>query len=104
MIKLNAAYYLFKVIICSIGNDSEQLVELDDDGKSSRPGPGAKSYDLGSAAAGGHLLFNAFWLVSTFCIFEMYMRDLHQVDHGVISHVLRGIIRLFFCKSTKQAS
>ncbi len=82
---------------CGPGNDSEPLVELEDDGKSSRPGPGAKYYERGRAAAGGHLLFNAFWLVSTFCIFQMYMRDsLHQVDNGIIIHDLRGILRLFF--------
>ncbi len=53
------------------GNESEPLVELEDDGKISRPGPGAKSFERGRAAAGGHLLFNTFWLVSTFCIFQM---------------------------------
>jgi hypothetical protein len=89
-------------------NDSEPLVELEDDGKSSRPGParpGAKSYERGRTAAGGHLLFNVFWLIPTFCIFQMYMRDsLHQVDHGIVIHVLRGILRLFFSKGTKQAA
>jgi hypothetical protein len=85
------------------GNDSVPVVELEDDGKSSRPGPAAKSYERSRAAAGGHLLFNAFWLVSTFCIYQMYMRDsLHQVDHGIIVHVLRGILRLFFGKNTKH--
>ncbi len=48
------------------GNDSEPLIQLEDDGKSSRPGPAAKSYERGRAAAGGHLRFNAFWLASTF--------------------------------------
>jgi hypothetical protein len=84
---------------CGPGNDSEPLIELKDDGKSSRPGSGAKYYERGRAAAGGHLLFNTYWLVSTFCIFQIYMRDsLHQVDHDIIIHVLRGIIRLFFGK------
>jgi hypothetical protein len=42
------------------------------------------------------LMFNAFWMVSTFCIYQMYMRDsLHQVDHGIIVHILRAILRLF---------
>ena len=85
------------------GKDSVPVVVLEDDGQSSRPGPAAKSYEQGRAAAGGHhLLFNAFWLVSTFCIYQMYMRDsLHQVDHGIIIHVLRGILRLFFGKCKK---
>lgn len=86
------------------GKDSVPVVVLEDDGQSSRPGPAAKSYEQGRAAAGGHhLLFNAFWLVSTFCIYQMYMRDsLHQVDHGIIIHVLRGILRLFFGKCKKH--
>jgi hypothetical protein len=85
------------------GNDSEPLVQLEDDGKSSRHGPAAKSYERGRAATGGHLLFNAIWLVSTFCIYQMYMRDsLHQVDHGIIIRVLRGILRLFSGKCTKH--
>jgi hypothetical protein len=46
------------------------------------------------------LLFNAFWLVSTFCIFQMYMRDsLHQIDHGVFLHACRGILRLYLGES-----
>ena len=33
---------------------------------------------------------------ATSCVFQMYMRDsLHQVDHGIIIHVLRAILRLF---------
>ena len=76
------------------------VVEMGSDGKDSRPGPDSKSYERGRAKAGGfHLLFNAFWLVSTFCIFQMYMRDsLHQVDHGIILHVCRGILRLYLGK------
>jgi hypothetical protein len=81
------------------------VVEMGDDGKSSKPGPGAKSYESGRAKAGSyHLLFNAFWLVSSFCIFQMYMRDsLHQVDHGIFLHVCRGILRLFLGETRKQS-
>ncbi len=73
------------------------VVEMESDGKSNRPGPGAHSYERARAKTGSfHLLFNAFWLVSTFCIFQMYMRDsLHQIDHGVFLHVCRGILRLY---------
>ena len=79
--------------------DAVPVVEMGDDGKSSMPGPDAYHYESSRTAAGAHLLFNAFWLVSTFCIFQMYMRDsLHQVDHGIIIHILRGILRLFFGK------
>jgi hypothetical protein len=74
------------------------VVEMEDDGKSNRPGPAFKSYETArSQASGAHLLFNAFWLVSSFCIYQMYMRDsLHQIDHGITIHVLRGILRLFY--------
>jgi hypothetical protein len=71
------------------------VVEFTDDGEC-KPGPSAKSYESCRAAAGAHLMFNAFWMVSTFCIYQMYMRDsLHQVDHGIIVHILRAILRLF---------
>ena len=71
------------------------VVEFTDDGQTC-PGPSAKSYESGRAVAGAHLMFNAFWMISTFCIYQMYMRDsLHQVDHGIILHILRGILRLF---------
>jgi hypothetical protein len=81
--------------------DAVPVVEMGSDGQSNRPGPGAQSYERSRAKAGAfHLLFNAFWLVSTFCIFQMYMRDsLHQVDHGIFLHVCRGILRLYLGES-----
>ena len=80
------------------GRASGSVVEMEDDGKSNRPGPAFKSYEAArTQASGAHLLFNAFWLVSSFCIYQMYMRDsLHQIDHGITIHVLRGILRLFY--------
>ena len=71
------------------------MVEMEDDGKSNRPGPAFKSYETASTqASGAYLLFNSFWLDASFCIYHMYMRDsLHQVDHGITLHVLRGILR-----------
>ncbi len=74
---------------------------MGDDGKSrSRSGSDAHWYERSRSDAGAHLLFNAFWLVSTLCIFQMYMRDsLHQIDHGIIIHILQRIIRLFVGKS-----
>jgi hypothetical protein len=79
-----------------LDDDAEALVVLGDRVTRTRPGPKAVQYESSSGAAGAHLLFNAFWLCSSFCIFQMYMRDsLHQIDHGIIIHVLRGILRLF---------
>ena len=78
------------------GGAAEAVVVLGDGVTRTMPGPKAVRYEAGRAAAGAHLLFNAFWLCSSFCIFQMYMRDsLHQIDHGIIIHVLRGILRLF---------
>jgi hypothetical protein len=75
------------------------VVQIAEDGMSCTPGPNAAHYEASRSAAGAHLLFNGFWLVTNFCIFQMYMRDsLHQIDHGILIHVLRGILRLFFGK------
>jgi hypothetical protein len=76
---------------------SVPVVEMGSDERDTRQGLNSKSYQRGRADDGGfHLLFDEFWLVSTFCIFQMYMRDsLHQVDHGILLHVCRGILRLF---------
>ncbi len=77
------------------GSKSSPVVEFTDDGEC-KPGPSAQFYERSRAAAGAHLMFNAFWMVSTFCIYQMYMRDsLHQVDHGIIVHIMRAILRLF---------
>ncbi len=80
--------------------DVVPVVDMRDDGKSSRPWPDAHYYECSRSDAGVHLLFNAFWLISTFCIFQMYMLDsLHQEDHEIIIHVLLGMLRLVFGKS-----
>jgi hypothetical protein len=73
------------------------VVKFDAEGKKTTAGPNAKSYESSRQRAGAHLVFNAFWLISTFCLCQMYMRDsLHQVDHGIIIHILRAILRLFW--------
>lgn len=73
------------------------MVEFSNYGRTHKKGPAGSHYDTEHKRSGYHLFFNAFWLVSNFCLFQMYMRDsLHQIDHGVIIHVLRGILRLFF--------
>ena len=60
-------------------------------------GPEARHYDREHKCSGFHLFFNVFWNVSSFCLFQMHMRDsLHQIDHGVIIYVLRGVLRLFY--------
>ena len=47
------------------------VVLIGDDCMSCMPGPNAKHYEASRTAAGAHLLFNAFWLVTNFCIFQM---------------------------------
>ena len=75
---------------------NEAVVVHGDSERSTRPGRESSQYESSRSVAGAHLLFNAFWLCSSFCIFQMHMRDsLHQIDHGIIIHVLRGILRLF---------
>ena len=56
------------------------------------PGVESDGYRVGCL-----MFFNVFWLVSIFCFYQMYMCDsLHQINHDVIIHVLRGILLLFF--------
>ena len=55
--------------------------------------PGAIYYEAQRKMAGAHLVFNAFWLISHFCINLMYMRDpMHQVDNGIIITFLKAIL------------
>jgi hypothetical protein len=78
------------------------VVEFSKDGSAHTEGPAGGHYEREHTRAGYHLFFNAFWLVSNFCLFQMYMRDsLHQIDHGVIIHALRGILRLFYGNDTQ---
>ncbi len=75
---------------------NETVVVLGNGERSTRPGPKSLQYEKSRTVAGAHLLFNAFWLCSSFCVFQMYTRDsLHQIDHGIIIHVLQRILRLF---------
>jgi hypothetical protein len=75
----------------------QPVVQFSKDGRKHTQGPAGKHYERERRLSGFHLFFNCFWLVSTFCLFQMHMRDsLHQIDHGVIIHVLRGILRLFY--------
>ena len=94
----NTADHKKKVLAAAAGETGKgsQVVDFSDDGQCTKAGPAAASYEKCRKTAGTHLVFNAFWLISSFCVFQMYMRDsLHQVDHGIVIHVLRAILRLF---------
>ena len=73
------------------------VVEFISDGRTHTKGPESSHYNREHKRCGFHMFFSAFWHITTFCLFQMHMRDsLHQIDHGVIIHVLRGILRLFY--------
>lgn len=86
-----------KAAAAGIPGAGRPVVEFSDDGRTHTKGPAGAHYDRDHKRYGYHMFFNAFWNISTFCLFMMYMRDsLHQIDHGVIIHVMRGILRLFY--------
>ena len=90
-----------KTASAGIPGAGRPVVEFSNDGRTHTEGPAGRHYEQERSRAGCHLFFNAFWLVSNFCLFQMYMRDsLHQIDHGVIIHVLRGILRFFYGNNT----
>ena len=60
------------------------------------PGPASRYYNSSRLRAGCHLVYNAFWAIQGFCIYQMCMRDpMHQVDKGVIVQLLKSILRLY---------
>ena len=72
------------------------VVEWDADTKNSRPGPNCKFYPSSRKRAGCHLVWNAFWGVRCFCVYQMCMRDpMHQIDSGVIVQLLKAILRIY---------
>ena len=72
------------------------VVTWNADGSDVRPGPAAKRYEKDRKHCGAHILFNAFWSIPHFCVHQMLMRDpMHQIDLGVILHLLRAILRKF---------
>ena len=53
-------------------------------------------YDAFRSLCNAHLIFNAFWSIPHFCVHQMLMRDpMHQVDLGVIVHLIKAILRKF---------
>ena len=60
------------------------------------PGPNSSHYEAFRTLCNAHLVFNAFWSIPHFCVHQMLMRDpMHQVDLGVIVHLIRAILRKF---------
>ena len=72
------------------------IVTWDADGSNVRPGPSADKYEPARKECNSHLLFNAFWMLSFFCVHQMIPRDpMHQIDLGVILHLIRAILRKY---------
>ena len=59
---------------------TEPVVIFNGEGESKTAGPAAIDYERARTAAGAHIIFNAFCLITSFCCYRMYMRDsLHQM-------------------------
>jgi hypothetical protein len=59
--------------------------------------PKASHYEASRKECGFHLLFNAFWKVTSFCTHQMLMRDyMHQTDLGVIIRLIQAILNKYW--------
>ena len=59
-------------------------------------GTNSSHYEVFRSLCNAHLVLNAFWSVPHFCVHQMLMRDpMHQVDLGVIIHLIKAILRKF---------
>lgn len=75
---------------------NEPVVEFGEDGCFHRPGPNSSHYESTRERVGAHLVFNAFWLISNFCVHQMLMRDgMHTIDLGIIITLIKAILRGF---------
>jgi hypothetical protein len=82
---------------CLRGVTADPIVDWGGDGSVHRPGPNSAHYEDGRQRCGAHLVFNAFWLLPHFCVYQMLMRDsLHTIDLGIIVTLIRAILRCFF--------
>ena len=55
------------------------VVQFCHNGRQHTKGPAGRDYRREHSRLGFHLFFSTFWMISTFCLFQMHMRDsLHQ--------------------------
>ena len=81
---------------CVRGATGEPVVQWGEGGCSHRPGPNSSHYEESRKRCGAHLVFNAFWLITHFCVHQMLMRDgMHAIDLGVIVTIIKAILRAF---------
>ena len=77
------------------GSD-DRVLEFGEDSSIHRPGPTSFLYEDARGRCGAHLVFNALWLISNFCVHQMLMRDeMHAIDLGIIITLIRAILRAF---------
>ena len=85
-----------QAVLDKAAGNGTRVVDWDADTKRMTPGPSARNYESSRKKAGCHLIWNAFWAINGFCIFQMCMRDpMHQIDKGVIVTLLKAILRLY---------
>ena len=72
------------------------MVEFGEDGSFHSPGPNSSHYEDARERCIAHLAFNALWLISNFCVHQMFMCDgMHAIDLGIITTLIRAILRAF---------
>ena len=78
------------------GGSDDPVVEFGEDCSFHRPGPNSTYYEDAWPICGAHLVFNALWLISNFCVHQILMRDgLHAIDVGIIITHIRAILQEF---------
>ena len=86
-----------QAVLDQAAGNGRRVVNWDEETKKMTPGPSSGSYEASRKKAGCHLIWNAFWAINGFCIYQMCMRDpMHQIDKGVIVTLLKAILRLYF--------
>ena len=75
----------------------EKVVQWEEDGSDTAPGPNSSHYESVRKSVGAHLLYNAFWIVNHFCVHQMIMKDrMHAIDLGVIVTLIKAMMRKYY--------
>ena len=75
------------------GGSDDPVVEFGEDGSFHRPGPHSTHCEDARQRCGAHLVFDAFWLISNFCVHQTLMREgMHAIDLGIIITLIRAIL------------
>ena len=75
----------------------DKVVQWEEDGSDTAPGPNSSHYESVRKSVGAHLLYNAFWIVPHFCVYQMLMKDrMHAIDLGVILTLIKAMMRKYY--------